>query len=56
MRAKKVSISALSSKAERALRSAVRRVIEEHKRTGKPVVVWRSGKVVKIAANRLTRQ
>ena len=56
MRAKKVSISALSSKAEKALRSAVRRVVEEHKRTGQPVVIWRAGKVVRIAANRLLRQ
>ena len=56
MRAKKVSISALSSKAERALQSAVRQVVKEHKRTGKPVVVWRAGKVVRISANQLLRQ
>lgn len=56
MRAKKVSISVLSSKAEKALKSAVRRVVEEHKRTGQPVVVWRSGKVVKISPGRLLRQ
>lgn len=54
MRAKKVSISALSSKAERALKSAVRQVVKEHKRTGHPVVVWRSGKVVRIPADRLS--
>ena len=56
MRAKKVSISALSSKAERALKSAVRQVVAEHKRTGQPVVIWRSGKVVRIPADRLARQ
>jgi len=56
MRAKKVSISALSSKAEKALKSAVRQVVEEHKRTGQPVVVWRAGKVVRIPADRLSRQ
>lgn len=55
MRAKKVSISALSSKAERALKSAVRQVVKEHKRTGQPIVVWRSGKVVRISADRLLR-
>ena len=53
MRAKKVSVSALSSKAEKALKSAVRQVVKEHKRTGQPIVVWRSGKVVRISANRL---
>lgn len=56
MRARKVSISALSSKAEKALKSAVRRVVEEHKRTGQPVVVWRAGKVVRVSADRLLRQ
>lgn len=56
MRAKRVSLSALSSKAEKALKSAVRQVVEEHKRTGQPVVVWRSGKVVRIPADRLSRQ
>ena len=56
MRAKKVSVSVLSSKAEKALRSAVRQVVEEHKRTGQPLVIWRSGKVVRIPANRLSSQ
>ena len=56
MRAKKVAISALSSKAEKALKIAVRHVIEEHKRTGRPVAVWRAGKVVRIPADRLLRQ
>jgi len=53
MRTKKVSISSLSSKAEKALKRAVRQVVEEHKRTGQPVVVWRSGKVVRVSADRL---
>ena len=56
MRDKKVSVSSLSSKAEKALKSAVRRVVEEHKRTGQPIVVWRSGKVVRISADRLSNQ
>ena len=56
MGVKKVQVSSLASKAERALRQAVRHIIKEHKRTGQPVVVWRSGKVVRIPAGRLLRQ
>jgi len=55
MGARRVSISTLSSKAEKALRRAVRGVVEEHQRTGQPIVVWRAGKVVRISANRLLR-
>ncbi len=56
MSANKVHVSSLASKAEQALRQAVRKVIEEHRRTGQPIVVWRSGKVVRIPANRLSSQ
>lgn len=37
--------------AERALREAVAEVIEEYRRTGTPLVVWRDGKVVEIDPN-----
>jgi len=56
MTARKVSVSALSSKAEKALRQAVRRVIQDHRQTGQPLVIWRAGKVVKVPADRLARQ
>ena len=55
MGVKKVHISALASKAVRALRQAVRHVIKEHQRTGQPVVVWDRGKVVRIPADRAFR-
>ena len=32
-----------------ALKKAVRGVIEDHKRTGRPLAVWRNGKVVLIS-------
>lgn len=32
-----------------ALKEAVADAIAEHKRMGRPIVVWRDGKVVKIA-------
>ena len=54
MGVKKVHVSPLASKAEKALRQAVRQVIKEHQRTGQPIVVWERGKVVKIPANWLS--
>ena len=56
MGVKKVHISALASKAVRALRQAVRHVIKEHQRTGQPVVIWERGRVVRVSADRLSRQ
>ena len=53
---RKISISALSSKAEKALQQAVRQVIKDHKQTGQPVVIWHAGKVIRIPAARLLRK
>lgn len=46
----------LQDKAEKALKSAVRGVLEDHKRSGRPVVIWRDGKVVKVPASQLLRK
>jgi hypothetical protein len=35
-------------RAEMALKEAVADAIAEHKRMGRPIVIWRDGKVVKI--------
>jgi hypothetical protein len=43
----------LAVEAERALQIAVAEVIEDHKRTGDPLVIWRNGKVAKIPAEEL---
>jgi hypothetical protein len=42
---------ALQDKAFKALKKAVRKVIEEHKKTGRPLAVWRNGKAVLISPN-----
>jgi len=42
-------------KAEKALRIAVANVIEEHRQSGDPIVVWKNGKVVRIPAKRAHR-
>ncbi|MFH1199327.1 MAG: hypothetical protein V1650_04140 [Candidatus Omnitrophota bacterium] len=41
----------LQDKAEIALKKAVRAVVERHKKTGRPLAVWRNGKTVLISAN-----
>ena len=53
---KKISDAKLQAGAEKALKEAVRGVIEDHKRSGRPVVVWRNGKVAKVSASRLLRK
>ncbi len=56
IKAKKGNGVSLSVKAEKAMKRAFRLVLEEHKRLGQPVAIWRAGKVVKISADRLVRQ
>jgi len=46
----------LQIKAEKALKEAVREVIEDHRRTGRPLVIWRNGKVAKVSANKLSHK
>ncbi len=41
-------------RAEMALREAVAEAIEYHRRTGKPLVTWRDGKVVLVPADSVT--
>ena len=38
--------SALTQKAVAAMESAVRKVVEDHKRRKRPLAVWQDGKVV----------
>lgn len=45
----KSKLTALDKKAQKALRSAVRKIVEQHKRTGIPLAVWKNGKVEYIA-------
>lgn len=45
--------SSFAVKAEKALRIAVAKTIEEHRRSGDPIVVWENGRVVKIPASKL---
>lgn len=43
----------LDKKAEKAMRQAVLKVAEEQKRRGRPLIVWKNGKVVRIPAAKI---
>ena len=39
----------LHKKAEAALKKAVREVVKQHKKTGRPLAIWKNGKTVRIS-------
>lgn len=39
----------LQDKAETALKKAVRKVVERHKKTGRRLAIWKDGKTVRIS-------
>ena len=43
----------LLDKAELAMKSAIRQVVEEHKKSGRSLAIWKNGKTVRISANKL---
>ncbi len=52
---KRPRIPPIARKAEKALRIAVAKTLEDHRRTGDPIVVWKNGRVVTIPASRIPR-
>ena len=40
----------LQDKAELAMKKAVKKVVAQHKKDGRPLAVWENGKVRKVAA------
>ncbi len=52
-REEKLSDMPLEKLAELALKKAVAKTIEDHRRTGDPIVIWRDGKVVKVHPDQL---
>jgi len=43
----------LDQKAELAMKSAIRKLIKRHKKSGLPLIVWKNGKVARISADSL---
>ena len=52
----KRSIRLINVKAEKALKKAAAKTIQDHARTDDPVVIWRHGKVVWVPAKQLLQQ
>ena len=48
----KRKLHAIHMKAEKALKEAVAEVIEDHRRSGDPLAIWRDGKVVWVPATK----
>ena len=42
--------------ADLALKAAVRDVIKRHKQSGRPLVIWKNGKVTRVFPNRLSHE
>lgn len=51
----KRSLHRMSLKAEKALKAAVAKVVEEHRKSGDPLAIWRGGKVVWVPATKTRR-
>ena len=45
----------LNSKAEKALKAAVAKLYEEHRRSGESLPIWHDGKVVWVKAGRMSK-
>lgn len=43
----------LQDKAMAALKKAVKEVIEQHKKSGRPLAIWKNGRTVMIPANKI---
>ena len=39
----------LQDKAEAAMKKAIRQVVVQHKKTGRPLAIWENGKVIRIS-------
>ncbi len=49
----KEKFSKLFSQAEQAMKTAIKKLIRQHKQSGHPMIIWRNGKVVKVPAYKL---
>lgn len=41
----------MQDKAEIAMKVAVRKVIAEHKKNGRPIAIWKNGRAVNVSAD-----
>ncbi len=43
----------MQDKAEVAMKVAVRKVVAEHKKNGRPLAIWKNGRAVNISADKI---
>ena len=43
----------LQDKAELAMKAAVRKVVADHKKTGRPLAIWKNGNAVNVSPDTL---
>ena len=43
----------LQDKAVLAMKSAIREVIENHKKSGRPLAIWKNGRTIRVSAGKL---
>jgi len=43
----------MQDKAELAMKAAVKKVVADHKKTGRPLAIWKNGKAVNVSPSRL---
>ena len=43
----------MQDKAELAMKAAVRKVVADHKKTGRPLAIWKNGKAVNVSPSTL---
>jgi len=43
----------MQDKAEEAMKVAVRKVVAEHKKSGRPLAIWKDGKAVNVPADKI---
>ena len=46
----------VAERADRALREAFAKAVEEHRRAGVPLVIWRDDKVIEVSADELSTE
>jgi len=43
----------LHDKAEIAMKQAIKQVVENHRKTGRPLAIWKNGKTVRISPDKI---
>ena len=53
IRKRSLEVEVLNAEAEKALKSAIRKLVAARKRQGQSLIIWRNGKVVRVPAKTL---